>query len=337
MSTQNINAVKNYLKPDKLLPVYYLCGEDSLGIDNALKAIDKSVSQLLSSEFDKEIINCEKGINANTILDSISSFPFGSEKKLVIVKNFGSLKDKKSLVEYFRSPNDFSVLVITHFEKKPDARTEPYKTLIEKNFYFEAKEMRGIEFAGWIVSLAESKNKKITIEDAEALVELVGDSRLLIEMQFSKLIEYIGEKEFITLDDIKKNVIETRQNSVFDLLNALGRNERVKALKSFNNLLDNGEDINQIIGMLTRYFSTIASSIEFAKEKVSDDSAARKLKMSKYFYQNCANSKYFKNIENLRRASRALLKADLELKSTGNDEKTIAAELISTLIPVKGR
>ena len=337
MSTQNINAVKNYLKPDKLLPVYYLCGEDSLGIDNALKAIDKSVTQLLSSEFDKEIINCEKGINSNTILDSISSFPFGSEKKLVIVKNFGSLKDKKSLVEYFRSPNDFSVLVITHFEKKPDARMEPYKTLIEKNFYFEAKEMRGIEFAGWIVSLAESKNKKITIEDAEALVELVGDSRLLIEMQFSKLIEYIGEKEFITLDDIKKNVIETRQNSVFDLLNALGRNERVKALKSFNNLLDNGEDINQIIGMLTRYFSTIASSIEFAKEKVSDDSAARKLKMSKYFYQNCANSKYFKNIENLRRASRALLKADLELKSTGNDEKTIAAELISTLIPVKGR
>ena len=69
MSIQNINAVKNYLKPEKLLPVFYLCGEDSVAIDNALKAIEKTVEPLLASELDKEIINCEKGINANTILD----------------------------------------------------------------------------------------------------------------------------------------------------------------------------------------------------------------------------------------------------------------------------
>lgn len=337
MSVQNINAVKNFLKPEKLLPVFYLCGEDSLGIDNALKAIDKAAEPLLSSEFDKEIINCEKGINANTILDSVASFPFGSEKKLVVVKNFGSLKDKKNLIEYFKSPNDFSILVITHFEKKPDARTEPYKTLIEKNFYFEAKEMRGIEFAGWLVTLVQSKKKKISVEDAEAMVELIGDNRSLIEMQVSKLIEFVGDKEEITIDDIKKNVLETRQNSVFDLLDALGRTERVRSLKIFNNLLDNGEEINQIIGMLTKYFAIITSSIEFSKDGISDDIAARKLKVSAYFYKKSANSKYFRNSENLRRALRSLMKADIELKSSGNDAKSIAAELISTIIPVKGR
>ncbi|MBZ0181679.1 MAG: DNA polymerase III subunit delta [Melioribacteraceae bacterium] len=337
MSIQNINAVKNYLKPEKLLPVFYLCGEDSVAIDNALKAIEKTIEPLLASELDKEIINCEKGINANTILDSVSAYPFGSEKKLIVVKNFSALKDKKNLTDYIKSPNDFSVLIITHFEKKPDGKSDPYKSLIENNFCFEAKELKGIEFAGLVISLINSKKKKISLEDAEALVELVGDSRSIIEMQIYKLIEYVGEKDVITLDDIKKNVIATRQNSVFDLLNALGRNERVKALKSFNNLLENGEDINQIIGMLAKFFSIIASSIEFAKDRIPDDIAARKLKTSKYFYQNCTNAKYFRDTENLRRAVSALAKADLELKTSGSDEKTIAAELVSTILPVKGR
>ena len=51
----------------------------------------------------------------------------------------------------------------------------------------------------------------------------------------------------------------------------------------------------------------------------------------------CTNAKYFRDSENLRRAVRALAKADLELKTSGSDEKTIAAELVSTILPVKGR
>jgi DNA polymerase III delta subunit len=65
---------------------------------------------LLLSEFDKETIYSEDR-SINDILSLASSFPFGSEKKLIIVKEAEKIKDKKPLKDYAASPAEFTVLL----------------------------------------------------------------------------------------------------------------------------------------------------------------------------------------------------------------------------------
>ena len=84
----SIYDIAPYLKEEKLLPIYFFIGSDGFTIDAAVQAVTKAVDPLLSSDFDKETINPEKNQNISGLIDIASAFPFGSGKKLIIVKNF---------------------------------------------------------------------------------------------------------------------------------------------------------------------------------------------------------------------------------------------------------
>ena len=75
------------LKNEKLKQIYFLFGEDHFTINNAIKNISKLVEPLLTSDFDYETISAEKKASLSDLLDLAYTFPFGSDKKLLIVKN----------------------------------------------------------------------------------------------------------------------------------------------------------------------------------------------------------------------------------------------------------
>ena len=101
------------LKKGNIKPLYYFFGEDYFILQSAVKAVKEAVSPFITSDFDKETIyGNDKTIHE--VLDYASSFPFGSEKKLIILKEFEKVKDKKPLAGYSQSPVDFTVLVVVH-------------------------------------------------------------------------------------------------------------------------------------------------------------------------------------------------------------------------------
>jgi DNA polymerase-3 subunit delta len=107
-----LEALKE-IKSGKLLPLYYLFGEDAYNLTFTLKSIQEKVEPHLSSEFDKETFYGDSA-TINQILDLASTFPFGSEKKLIVVKEADKIKDKKQIKEYALSPTDFTILVFIH-------------------------------------------------------------------------------------------------------------------------------------------------------------------------------------------------------------------------------
>ena len=54
----------------------------------------------LSSEFDKEVIHCTPDKDLTDILNIATAFPLGTGKKLVVLKDFDKIKDKKKLKSY---------------------------------------------------------------------------------------------------------------------------------------------------------------------------------------------------------------------------------------------
>ena len=83
------------IKKRKFKPVYYFFGEDSYNLSSTLYTLEESFKPLLLSEFDKETIYSEDR-SINDILGLATAFPFGSEKKLIIVKDAEKIKDKKN-------------------------------------------------------------------------------------------------------------------------------------------------------------------------------------------------------------------------------------------------
>jgi len=151
-------------------------------------------------------------------------------------------------------------------------------------------------------------------------------------MQLQKLYDFAGYQKEISFEDIQKLTSPTKQFSIFDLQNALGIGDKSKALEIAFNLLDSGMEIIAIVNMISKFILTLAQITEMIRSNINDNEAARSMGVSWYYYVNCKKAVYFMKDERLLNASRALLEADLSVKTSSSDPKTILVMLISGMM-----
>jgi len=319
------------IKKRNFKPVYYFFGEDSYNLTFALHTLEKTFRPLLSSEFDKETIYSEDR-SITDILGLATSFPFGSEKKLIIVKEAEKIKDKKPLKAYADTPAEFTVLALFHNGSITNLKSEPFKTLAENGFLFEAKELKGRNLIDWLISEAEEKEKKLAEENAQVLVDIAGENRNMLEDQLEKICIYLNKEKEITIESIQKVSSELKQFNIFDLQNAIGLKDKSKALNVANNLLDNGAEPTFIISMLTRYFIGLAKITELKTKNIPVQEAARIVGTHHFYYPGYVKARTLYSDQKLVEVFRALLKADVSVKTTSSDNKTIITLLIAEIL-----
>lgn len=327
-----IQEIEKQLKQNKLLPVYYLFGEDSYSIETAYKAIEKYVEPFITSDFDKESYYGENQTFVN-IVGLASTFPFGSEKKLITLKQAEKPRDKKEILNYLKSPADFSVIIFLHDGTITNPETEPYKTLANQGFLFEAKELKGNALIEWVISTTEKKGKKITHDNAQLLTDISGENRNSLESQLDKIILYIGENKEITIDSIRGLSTSLKQYTIFDLQNAVGKKSKANALKVAYNLLENGSEPIQIIAMLNKYFTGLARLTELTASNTNEYQVARILGTHPFYLKDYHVARKLYSDKLLADVFSALLKADLAVKTTSIDDYTLISILIAEIIP----
>ncbi|HKJ81344.1 MAG TPA: DNA polymerase III subunit delta [Ignavibacteriaceae bacterium] len=323
-------AVKN-LKKGNILPLYFFFGEDSFSIDEALKAVETTVLPHVTSDFDREVFYGEEK-SISDVLGFATAFPFGSDKKLLILKEFEKVKDKKNLLSYAESPADFTVMVIVHNGGIKNTDTVLYKTLAKNNFIYEAKELKGNNLVNWVVDFCEVRKKTISFENALMLVDIVGENRSMIEAQLDKILTYIADKEEISLDDVKSLSTSLKEFSIFDLQDAVSKRDKSRSLKIAYNMLEKGQEPTFIIHMLTRYFTGLARINEMTEKKMNEYAAARIIGTHPFYLKNYRFARKAFTDRDLHRASEALLKADITVKTTSSDNKSVITLLISEIM-----
>lgn len=326
-----VSEIPKSLKNGVLLPVYYLFGEDYHSLSQTAELIIKSVEKFISTDFDRETIYGNDR-TVNDIISMASAYPFGSEKKLVYVKDADKLKDKKNLTNYINSPAAFTVLVMVHNGSLTSADSEPFKSLSKNNFIFSANELKGRYLVQWLVNTCEVKNKTISPVDAEYFIELTGEDKFLLENQLEKILTFIGEKDVITFDIIRTIVSSNKVYSVFDLQNSIGARDKSTSLKIAFNLLENGTEIPQIVGMLTKYFATLSKLSSMLSAGLPKNEIAAKAGIYPFFYDSYLKAKNQFSNNDLYNSVNALLKADISLKTTSKDKKTIITEMIAEML-----
>lgn len=100
--------------------------------------------------------------------------------------------------------------------------------------------------------MLKAAGKKLT-PDALALLEhKTGFNLRGITRELEKIISYIGERDKITVDDVEAVVPKTREESIFELTDAIGNRNTPQALRLLTGLLDQNHHPLEILGAIHR-------------------------------------------------------------------------------------
>jgi len=325
---QNIREILPHFRNKKFEPVYFLFGNDNFAIGKVVEMFESSFAEIIKSEFDLKIIFGSDNQEAE-IIDFALSFPFASDLKLIIVKEFNKLKDHKQIEKYISNPADSTVLVLVHEGEIKKLETKFYKALIEKKWLFEASALKEEELSNWVRRYLSDKEKTISNEDTGFFIDVIGDNRDLMQMQLDKIITFLGEKKEVTYEIIKAQVYQARRYNVFDLFNAISANDRKKSFKIALNILEE-EEIIPVLGSLNKFFTGVAQVPELEKSNLERAVKGRMVGGNYYSYPSYVEAARIFGKAKLLNISRALLEADLAIKSS-QDEKLVITTLLTVI------
>jgi len=123
------------LKSRQFKPVYLLMGEEPFYIDRICRFFENKVIEEADRDFN-QVVLYGKDTSAAEIVANAKEFPFGSQYKLVVVKEAKDLKDIDLLKSYVENPVESSILVICY--KYGKLKATQYKAYEKKGVVFES-------------------------------------------------------------------------------------------------------------------------------------------------------------------------------------------------------
>ena len=263
------NQIMSELKKKIYRPVYFLMGDEPYFIDMIADYIEANVLDEMEKEFNQSILY-GRDITAADVIGAAKRFPMMSEHQVVIIKEAQNIKDlvgkedskdkaKHPFVAYIENPQPSTILVICYKYKNIDKRTSIAK-LIDKNaVLFESKKLYDNQVADWINNYLKTKDFTIGQRAAGLLAEYLGTSLSKITNELDKLIINLPPKSEITPEHIQTNIGISKDYNVFELQNAIGKKEVLKANRIINYFAANEKENPFVVTVasLYGYFSKI--------------------------------------------------------------------------------
>jgi DNA polymerase-3 subunit delta len=321
------------LKRKQFAAMYLVYGEEDLLVDECVQAIVEQAVDPSLRGFNVDIMYGSK-VDAQDVVAHASSFPMMGERRVVVVKESEKLATtdaaREVLAAYIKRPLESTSLVFV--AEKPDFHKKPFSDLNKSAEIVECKPLRGNEVPGWISDRIAKLGKQASPEACRLLQAYVGNSLRTLQSEIEKLLVFVGDKQRIEPEDVAGVVGETKGFTIFDLQNAIGNRDISLAIQIVERMLDHGENPQFVIVMLTRFFTILYKFSEFRQRRSSEREIVAEVGLKPYYVkQYLAFSENFSK-EQIEQSFRALLDADLTLKSTGRDPHLVMDLLVYSLV-----
>lgn len=328
------------IKNGEIAPVYCIFGEESYFVDETIKRIKSA----LSSSEEQETVSFDlEEAPVDYVMDEADTFPFFSEKKLVIAKNTSFLKasekgkekiehDLKRLENWLLHPSNFSVTVFIAPYEKLDERKKITKLFKEKSVLLHAEAPNENDLSVWIRNEVMAYKKAITDEALDKLVEMVGANMIQLQIEIEKLALYLGEEKQISIELVEDLVAKTLEHDAFKMLNAYLSQNITEALQIYHDLLRQKEEPIMLVGLLASNIRTMNNVYYLQKKGYHPNQISKQLKVHPYRIKLMLENRNRPNEERLLKALNNLAEIDLKLKSaSGNRERFLEMFLLKAL------
>jgi len=179
----------------------------------------------------------------------ILSLPMFSEKKFFILENASQNPNFKenflAQIEKFKG-KDF---VILFFEKKDISKDSFFQKLKAHAKFQEFKPLNFFQLKYWIKKEFQKMNREIDPGAIEKLIFCVGNDLWQLNNEIKKLVTY-KKRGKILPEDISSIVSLNFNASIFDIIEAIAKKNKKRALKLIYSYLERGEKILPLISVL---------------------------------------------------------------------------------------
>lgn len=231
--------IVNDIKAGNIKPIYFLMGEEPYYIDKLSDYIEQNVLSEDEKAFNQTILY-GRDVTIEDIVSTAKRYPMMAERQVVIVKEAQDLtKTIDKLENYAENPMPSTVLVFCYKYKTLDKRKKLPKLISKSGVLFESKKLYENQVGDWIKRVLAGKKYSIEPKANAMLVEFLGNDLSKINNELEKLQIILPKDSTITPKHIEENIGFSKDFNNFELLNALGSKNQLKAYQIVQYFSDN--------------------------------------------------------------------------------------------------
>jgi len=330
-TTDDFKKIVKDVRGKSFKPVYFLHGEESYFIDRVAEEIEKAALEEHERDFNLTVLY-GRDCDPDTVKDTCLRYPMMAERQVVVLREAQTWRidafDK--LEAYFKNPTPTTVLVILYKHKKADGRKTWLKDLAKKQVVFVSDKLKEDKLPEWIQAYVKFHKRRIGPVESKLLADHLGSDLGKLTNEVEKLCIVTEENGIITTALIERNVGISKDYNIFELQNAIGARDHVKAQTIASHLAtDKEHKLFLTAAMLSSYFSKVA--IVHASQGLPQSDLAAALKVPPFFVRDYANAARHYPPAKLKEVQHLLREADLNSKGVGNasaDDGELLRELL---------
>ena len=233
---------------ERVEPIYLVTGEDTFFLSHSVKLIigDRVANPALNlSNFDGSEI---KG-NPDKLLAALVSYPFMSEKRAVVVKEYyPNAQDLKALSGYFENPNETTMLIFCNSAPSENIAKQKNVTTVD------CPKGDLLLLSGWISSKAKSAGLTVSNLAVNKIIDYCCYDMTRINGETEKLISYALGKSQITEADVDALCVKETDYKLYEVVDFIASRRYDRAYESFTEMLDSAGDGQKLFVSLYYHF-----------------------------------------------------------------------------------
>ena len=319
-------------------PTFYIFhGDDSLGIDDGLTKLRAQRGQDANADLNTSDMD---GTTASIpeIINAVSSFPFLSDRRLVIVRGLLGWLTRKGagqtgkdalsqLAEALPELPAHARLVLV--ERQPIAANNAIIKLADSHPAGFLKSFAAPKDpSAWIIRRAKAEyDAAIEPSAAAALALLTGDDLRRADNELVKLVNYVEGQRAITDDDVAALTPYVPEANIVRMVEAIAEGRGSLALELLHRLLaEKSEDPFRIYGMIVRQFRLLLLAKEHLAGGGAPSGVAAAAGVAPFVAQILVRQVAAFSLEDLEHIYRSLAETDFRMK-TGQIDPRLALDL----------
>lgn len=227
------NEVVTQAREGKFATTYLLQGDEDYYIDRAAQALIDHALRPEERDFNMDMVY-GADTRANDIINLARQYPMMAERRVVLVREFQSMTGKEVLSSYIKNPMPSTVLILCHKHGTLDGRKAPYTDIKKHGVIMLSNRLYDNQLPAFVNGYATQQGMSIDPQAAQMLCEHVGSDLTRMASEIDKLKLTVDQGGRITAQTVEEQTGVSKEYNVFELQNALGQKDVVKANKIVN-------------------------------------------------------------------------------------------------------
>tara|TARA_B100000614_G_scaffold261572_2_gene291578 strand:- start:861 stop:1862 length:1002 start_codon:yes stop_codon:yes gene_type:complete len=310
--------------------IYLLHGEEPYFIDLISNALIDNVLKDDEKEFNQSILY-GKSTDLNILVNELRSFPMGSDKRLVVLKEAQDFKNFEELCPYFENPNPTTIFVICYKYKKYDTRKKSPKLIAKQGTVFLSEKIKEYQLNEWIQRYVSGRGFSLNSKATMLLNEFLGNDLGRIVNEVEKLGVIYPKGTALDEKHIEENIGISKDYNLFELTNAVAAQDIHKAFKIIHYFEMNPKaaHITTVVSSLFTFFSNVLK-IHFLKF-TAREAIAKELRIHPFVAGELNKAKAKFSPKKIAYNMEVLQEYDLKSKGYGNTSSS-QAELMKEMV-----